>query len=590
VLSAALEDLRRVHRIASVLTRHGFSEVAGRLWSKVGRGAKPESISRSQEQQGERTRRALPPEKRFCLVLEELGPTFIKLGQVLSTRHDLLPGAYIRELSRLQDKVEALPFEDIEAEIERSLGRPVAEVFRDIDPVPLATASIAQVHKATLADGSPVVVKVQRPGTAETIISDLDVLYGVARMLDATVAEAREYDPLGIVAQFDRGLREELDYRLEARNTEAIRRSFAEVDWLVVPKCYRDASSQTVLTQQRIHGRSLHEAFKDESFDRARLVERLAFTAFKMVFEDGFFHADPHPGNILELEDGRMALLDFGLVGRVSATMRESLIRLALGIFTRDVPSLARFFVRLGQGNEPVDIQQFRREIEALLEHYLGLQLGEIDTRSLISDLFDVALRYRIRVPPEYALLVKTVATLEGVVRTADPNLDLLAATRPYAQRLLTERYGPQGLATRATKLGVGLGGLIQDLPLDIEQALMDLQAGRLQVQIRSEDLRELSDRINGLGTRIFLGVLAGSVLLSTTVVFSRFPVEVLGPRSQDWVAWIIGTLVTLGLTSLAALIGTAATWHLSATRFSKLKLRSIFTFWRWLFAKRKPD
>ena len=577
-----------MRRIVAVLTRHGFHEIGDRLWSSVGRGKRPELISAEESQQGEGERHRLPPEQRFCRVLEDLGPTFIKLGQVLSTRHDLLPGAYIRALARLQDDVDALPFKDIAAEIEAGLGRPLKEVYAEIEPEPLAAASIAQVHRATLVDGTKVVVKVQRPGTAQTIASDMDVLYAVARMLDATVAEARQYDPLGIVRQFEAGLREELDYTREARNMGTISSYFAKVPWLTIPACYLDASCPTVLTQQRIQGVSLHELLAGDDFDRALLIDRIAETAYKMIFVDGFFHADPHPGNILVTGEGTFALIDFGLVGRVSASMREALIQLALGVYTRDVASLARFFYRLGSRGQQIDLQSFRRDIEGLLERYLGLQLKEIDTSSLISELFEVALRYGIQVPSDYALLVKTIATIEGVVRTVDPELDIMQVASPFAQRLLAERYGPQEVVMRLARLGMGAGGLMQDLPMELEQVTMDLRSGRISFQVESEDIRELSGRINGLGTRVFLGMVAAAALVSTTLVFSRFPTEVLGPARAELVAWVVGTLVAVGLGTVGTLIVGAATWHISATRFSKVKVRSLFTVWRWLFGKQR--
>ncbi len=577
-----------MRRIVAVLTRHGFHEIGDRLWSGIGRGKRPELISPEESRQGEGERRRLPPEQRFCRVLEDLGPTFIKLGQVLSTRHDLLPGTYIRALARLQDDVDPLPFKDIAAEIERGLGRPIDEVYDHVEPDPLAAASIAQVHRASLVDGTKVVIKVQRPGTAETIASDMDVLYAVARMLDATVEEARQYDPVGIVRQFEAGLREELDYTREARNMNAICGNFDDLPWLSIPACYDDASCPTVLTQERIEGVSLYDLLAKGDFDRAQLIDRIAHTAYKMIFVDGFFHADPHPGNILVTGEGTFALIDFGLVGRVSASMREQLIQLALGVYTRDVGSLARFFYRLGSRDKQIDLQSFRRDIEGLLERYLGLRLHEIDTSSLIGDLFEVALRYGIQVPSDYALLVKTIATIEGVVRTVDPDLDIMEVAGPFAQRLLAERYGPQEVVMRLARLGLGAGGLLQDMPVELEQVSMDLRSGRISFQVESEDIRELSDRINGLGTRVFLGMIAAAALVSTTLVFSRFPTEVLGPERAELVAWVVGTLVAVGLGTVGTLVVAAATWHISATRFSRVRVRSLFSVWRWLFRKQR--
>ncbi len=593
-MGTALEDLRRVRKILAVLTRHGFSEVSGRVALKVGlirkgrRGRAPDAGDEEDEERGAGERSKLPPQVRLRMVLEDLGPTFIKLGQMLSTRHDLLPMSYIEELSKLQDRVDPLPFDEIRDAMEAGLGRPVDEVFQEVDPDPLAAASIAQVHTGVLHDGTPVVIKVQRPGTGRIISGDMDLLYALARILDATVEEAKEYDPVGIVVEFERALREELDYRREAANMEAFRRNFESVSWLVVPRCYREASAKTVLTQERLFGRSLQEVLDSGDLDRELLSHRIIETAYKMIFQDGLFHADPHPGNIMVLEDGRMALIDYGLVGRVSPQMRESMVRLALGIFTRDTASLARFFYRLGAGGNSIDLHAFRNEIEDLLDRYLSVRLQEIDTRSLLSDLFEVAVRYRIQVPTAYALLVKAGATIEGIVRAVAPDMDLEATARPYIKRILAERYGPEELSVRATRLGVNLAGLLQDMPLEIEQVLLDLQTGRMEIQVGSEDIRQLSDRINGLGSRVFLGLMAAATLVSTTMVFLRFPVEVLGPRPEEWIAWVVGTLVAIGVGVVVSLVVTATTWHLMSVRFSKLRVRSILAFWRWLFGKRR--
>jgi ubiquinone biosynthesis protein len=589
LLGAALEDLRRLRTIAAVLTRHGFREFADRLSAFAAPGRSTLTLVRPEEfAQGAGEQSRLTVQERFCRVLEDLGPTFIKLGQVLSTRHDLLPVAFIEALSRLQDSVEPLPFSAIQGQIEAGLGRPLAEVFRSVEPMAMAAASIAQVHAAVLLDGSPVVVKVQRPGTATTIASDLDVLRGLARLIDATIEEARGYDPRGIVTQFERSLQQELDYLHEAHNLEEMRNNFKEFDWLVIPQTFPAATCRTVLTLARIEGTKLRDLPAD-SPHRAAITERIIQAAYKMLFQDGLFHADPHPGNVFVLDDGRLALIDFGMVGRVSEGMRETLIQLALGITTRDSAGLARLLYRLGTAGVRINLHEFCREIEELIDKYLGLTLSRLDTRSLVADLFEAALRYGIRVPPAYALMIKASATIEGVVRGLSPDLDILAATKPYAQQLLAERYGPQELSVRLLRAGLSLGGVLQDLPLEAEQILMDLESGRLSVHVESEAIRTLGDKLNALGTRVFLGLIAGAALVSTTLLLVRFPVEVFGPRGVEAAAWAIGVLVVLGASWVVGLFVTSAAWHLLSTRYPKLRLAFLVRSLRWLFARREP-
>ena len=333
----------------------------------------------------------------------ELGPTFIKLGQVLSTRADLVPREILTELAVLQDSVPPMTVEDVRAEIERGLGKPVAEAFAELDATPLASASIAQVHRAVTKDGQAVVVKVQRPGLRNHIETDLDLLYYLARLLEAVIEEVGLYSPTGIVEEFDRAIHEELDFLCEARNLHLFAEKNEGRTNLAMPKVYDELSSRTVLTMQYLKGVKITEVA--DPAQRKALAQTVVEVSFQQLFEDGLFHGDPHPGNLLVLDDGRIGLLDFGVVGKLSGQMKQTLVVLTLAIALRDSDSVARLLYRVGIPDVRTDLAAFRKDIEGVLARYLGKSLDQVDAASLLGDLFDLAVRYRIRVPKEYALL-----------------------------------------------------------------------------------------------------------------------------------------------------------------------------------------
>jgi ubiquinone biosynthesis protein len=567
VLRAAVSDIRRLRKIAGVLTRHGFDEVATRVWRKAAPDADPAELGEAPTEAA----KATPPERRFRLVLEELGPTFIKLGQVLSTRPDLLPRKFIKELAGLQDQVEPVPTEDIRRQIEKALGRPVSEAFDRFEDKPLATASIGQTHVGWLDDGTKVAIKVQRPGIGNTIRSDLDLLRAFAGMLVATVEEARLYNPVGIAAEFEKAITEELDFRLELSRMEEFHQNFLDSDSVIIPAPFSELSARTVLTMEFMEGQSL-SSIAPEGHDREKIANALMDGWFQMVFQDGLFHADPHPGNLQVLAGDRLAVLDFGLVGHISAQTQDTLVALAVGIFLKDVAGVARVLYKVGAPDTRVPLAAFRQEIQGLIDKYLGLDLDAVDTGSLLSELLDVAVRYQIRVPPEYALLAKAGATLEGVIRDLVPDLNIYETAQPYVRRLISERYAPDRLMGQLLRVGMGFSSFLQDVPGQLDQVLMDLEGGKLQVQVENPSFTDLGYWFNSLASRVFMGIFSGACLISAAILLAPYQESLVrGPA--------LGIIALLGSLALG---WTAITWHVAArNKGKKIRLTDWIAFWR---------
>ena len=573
VWQAAVSDLRRLRQIAGVLGRHGFDEVAARLWFKAApaEGEAPLDTSDSEDVHH------VPPARRIRLVLQDLGPTFIKLGQVLSTRPDLLPRDVLEELAFLQDQVDRVPTDAIRASIEAALGRPVDELFEGFEDEPLATASIAQTHRARLGDGTPVALKVQRPDIADKIYSDLDLLRGLAHLLEATVEEARIYDPVGIVAAFEAAITDELDFRLELGHMNEFHANFEGKGTLVVPRPFPELSARTVMTMEFLDGVAL-SALPAEGRDRAGLASTIIDGWYQMIFVDGLFHADPHPGNFLVLDGDRLALLDYGLVGRLTDDEIELLTLLGLGIFMKDVGGLARVIMRVGAPEMRVSLAAFRHEIQTLLDRYVGVDLDDVDTGSLLTELFDVAMRYGIRVPPQYALLAKAGGTLEGVIRKLHPDLNPYEVAGPYARKLIADRFAPERLVGQAVRTGLGLASFLQDVPAQLDQIMLDLESGKLTVRIEHPALDEIGKQLNSAATRVFFGCVAGGLLVAAGILVAPW---------QDR----LGGFPWLGLLALLAVGGlclAAVAWHVAVTVPGKIRLRDWITFWRRLRARRR--
>lgn len=558
-----LQDLNRVRQIAVIAARHGFADLTERagLWRMLGR---KEKVEVSAETQRASTAR------RFRMLLSELGPTFVKLGQILSTRADLLPGEFVEELATLQDQVDPIPLEQVHAQIRDSLGKEVQELFAHIDPTPLAAASIAQVHRAVTLAGDEVVVKVQRPEISERIESDLAVLRSLARLLEAVIEETGVYTPTGIVDEFDKAIHEELDFINEASNIRAFLANHEERPYMKIPRVYDELSSRKVLTLEFIRGVKINPAkLSDE--DRKAVARNIVEASFRQLFDDGLFHGDPHPGNVLLMEENRLALLDFGVVGRLTKPMQETLVMLCLAVALKDSDSVARIVYRMGVPDARANLVGFRNDIESILGKHLPTTLGQVDARTLLRDLLDLAVKYRIRIPKEYALLSRASVSTEGMLRSLYPEMNILEMALPYAKELLAGRYDPSQLQGGLMRTLLRFQSLATDLPTQLSQILLDLESGKFTVTVRADQFDKLNENLRSVAIIAFLGLCACGFIVGAFISFAQKP-------------WMYGNVPVLGIIGIAvaaALFGAVFTWYLFGGRFRKVSIS------RWLKKRR---
>jgi ubiquinone biosynthesis protein len=508
-----VHDLGRVSTITAVLARHGFGsllEGAGLQSYVPEEGSEPVDSDSSSA-------------VRLRRVLTELGPTFVKLGQVLSVRPDIVPPALIREFQKLQDEVPPVPWDEAQTVLSEELTVPIDQVFAHIDHEPVASASIAQVHLAELLDGRLVAVKIQRPGIQSTIRSDLHILHTLAHLVEGRLNLPGVYTPKAIVNEFERAILDELDFRAEARNAERFRECFVNDPKVLVPAIHRSLTSSRVLVLERVDGRPL-SALEQGDPTLPDVMQILLDSTVTQVFDHGFFHADPHPGNVLVLDDGRLAFLDFGLCGSLTAQMRETLVTMLVSLVFQDAETLALTIYHSGGIDGRVDLRAFRSEIERLMQKYHGSSLKDLSTQASLVEFIQVAARFQIRLVPEYALLARAASLVDGVLRSKVPDSDPVELVRPHAKRLMTDRLGPERLGADLMKLFVQAQGGFKQLPTQINQLLLDLERGQVRFQVDpGPDAELLRDEIRYGALRICLALCAMALLVAGAVMVAAW-------------------------------------------------------------------
>ncbi len=535
----AARDLSRLREIYVVLVRHGFGEIVSRLrhprprlqredvGGHVGDSIPPPSerdfIPPEEASRGEDERQRMPFAERLRLVAQDLGPTFVKLGQLLSTRSDVLPADIIVEFKKLQDDVPPVSFAEIREQIEQSLGASIEEVFVSFDERPLAAASIGQVHRAVLqrADGIvPVVVKAQRPGVGQIVARDLDLLHGLARLVERTIPESRTYSPTGLVEQFDTAITSELDFRGEAENAVRFARNFANDPSVIFPRVYPEASSKCVLTLEFLDGVKVDRALA-AGFSPSVIANKAIGVVIKQIMEDGFFHADPHPGNIVVMgtpQAPAFGMFDLGMVGRLSPEMRDKTLDLMVAAVRRDSVAIADAMHAIGTPTRKVDVRAYRADVAALADKWLGRQLKDIELSSLVRDIIRGASRHGLEVPSDFMLVAKALMTIECVAKEVHPELDVFEEARPYFLELLRKRYSPQRIGSDVWRGVEKLSSVAYDMPGQLQEVLDDLRLGRLAVK---GSLPELAPAVDRLGRRLFAGLVVVTFVVSGTTLLA---------------------------------------------------------------------
>jgi len=515
-------DLFRLAEILRVLVRHGFSSLVTRLRGGSADLEKSFVGIELPAKDAEVPRIQLP--ERIRLVLQDLGPTFIKLGQILSTRSDLVPDDIIEEFKKLQDDVPPFEIAQVRATIEEELKKPLSELFACFEEQAFKAASIGQVHSARLPDGAEVVVKIQRPGIEAVITRDLHLMAEMAIRLERSWPELAAFDFPGVVEQFRRALMRELDYDHERHSAMRFRKAFHGNERINIPLVYKSHSSKRVMTMEMIHGVKITQA-KSIGCDPAVLAQTAVEAVLTMVFEHGFFHADPHPGNIFAQEGNRIALLDLGMVGRLDEWLRFRLVDLIIALVENDVEAASRALRAMGRREAPIDRLRFMADVGEIMNSIVGLPIDEINLGKVIGDLFDGARRHRIKIPAECYLMGKAMLTVESVARDLDPNLDIESAIKPHLQRLVAIRLAPKRLGKLVWRRLSETADSAGELPGQITDLLESLQRGTLTVRVEPIHQNRTMNTIERLVQKLTYALIISALVLSSAlfIIFSGF-------------------------------------------------------------------
>ena len=535
------KDLLRMNELATILLKYGFADVIRRL-----------GLSTPVEHAGKLVRSSMRPDmlrmgtaERLRHAMEEMGPTFVKLGQVLATRVDLFPLDWIAEFEKLQDQATAIPYEELVPHIEAALGKPLESAFARIDSKPIGVASIGQVHSGLTRRGQKVVLKIQKPGIRAKIESDLRLLDQLAKLAADNSVELRRYRPVELVREFKRSLTRELDFTIEARNADRIRKNMRSLKWLTVPRVYWELSSQTLQVQEHIQGipaRATDE-LDAEGLDRVLIARRGALAAWKMALEDGFFHADPHPGNFIIQSGNRIAMLDFGMVGKLSHSRREQILQITRSVVLREAEQCAAVLSNWSDG-QPVRFDQLVSDVEDVISQYHGISLSQLDITALLTDITALVRNHNLVLPSDIALFIKAIITLEGFGRLLNPDFDLMTEAEPLLKRMIRTRYSPVRLAKSLSLRALDVVDKVYapphagNLPSQQEGSIDPRHLERLVARLERGQYRQVQALL------VSAGFIGGSLMLAGRVPPAPWEISLFGLiiflGSAGWASWLM--------------------------------------------------
>jgi ubiquinone biosynthesis protein len=509
-----ISHLPRYKEVANVLIKHGFGSFFDRFSF---RKLTKEELQNRLELQG----RNIPRRLRFAL--EELGPTFIKLGQLLSTRPDFLPAEYITELEKLQNDVPPFSYEVLK-EICNDAGIDIEKDFAHFVDEPIAAASMAQVHRATLHSGKDVVLKVQRPGIQNMVETDLDILLELASLLEKRTSWGKLYKVTEIVKEMGEALHNELDFHKEARNTDMFYSQFKNDDKVIIPAVIWGYSSQRILTLEYISGIKISDFvnLKKADFDTVKIANNLVEALFKQIYENGFFHADPHPGNIAITGGEKIIFYDFGQVGIIDEVTKERAMNLLISMMRYDSNGVTRALLDIGIGSQYVNKEEFRRDVAFLQRKYYGLPLSEINVGKALSELLELSVKYQMRIPAELSLMVKMLMTIESIISRLDPQLSIVDIAEPFGKKLLTQRIAPDRLKNDFRDLVIDYVNLVQNFPREADNILKIVEEGELKLKLEHSNLRKLGNRFDIMSNRVSLAIILASIIVGTSLMVDK--------------------------------------------------------------------
>lgn len=513
-----MRDLPRLHEISSVLIRHGLGDLVRRL----GIGTLLERAGQILQWGEAGTGTGLEPPQRIRLALEELGPTFVKLGQVMATRVDVFPPQWIAEFEKLHSEVPPVPFEALLPELEKALGRSPFEVFRDLETRACASASIAQVHRARLQDGAPVVLKVRRPGIRQKVEADLRILTYLAGLIEAELPEARRYQPEQIAAQFVGSMERELDLSVEARNMERFAKNFARHPYVVIPRVYWEWTSETLNVQERIDGVPATQlaAVEAAGLDKRVLAARGAEAVLKMILIDGFFHADPHPGNVFYLPGNRIVIIDCGMVGRLTPPRRNQVVDLLAGLARMDEEPMLEVLLDWA-GDAYVDEAKLAADINELVFNYEDMPLKDIRIGAVLRQFAGIIREHSIVMPADLALMFKALITLEGLGRQYDPDFHIVDHLTPLLRRALAQRLRPAELLRRGRHSLADFVNVMGSVPRDLARLVREARRGKTRIDLDLKRLDDFGQQLDRTLDRVTMGIMTASLVIGSSIVMT---------------------------------------------------------------------
>jgi ubiquinone biosynthesis protein len=523
VIGRTYRHLNRYRQILRVLFKYGFGDLVDILKIEQYLEIGLQMISRKRREKIEKLTRA----ERLRMALEELGPTFVKMGQILSTRPDLVPFEYIKELSKLQDQVPPFPYDDVRGTIKSETGKLPKEIFEHFDETPLAAASIGQVHRATLKDGEAVVVKIQRPGIHKIIEVDLEIMLHLAGLMERHLEELEAYRPTRIVEEFAHSLEKEINYRTEASHIDRFARQFMDDETVYIPKVFSQMSTQRILTMEYVEGikASEVERLQKEGYDLPEITRRGAGLIMKQIFDFGFFHADPHPGNILVLPNNVIGLLDFGMVGRISRQEREAFSDLVTQVLRGDEKKVVDAVLNLTNYDKEPDRIEFERDFAELIDQHLYRPLKELEIGRLLQQLLEILTKYRLGLKPDLFLMMKALSTVEGLGAMLDPDFQLIKHAEPFIRHIQLRRFNPKIIAGDMIDTGSELFTLLKEIPREVRGILKQAKEGKVKIEFEHKGLEPMLFTHDRTSNRIaFAIVLAALIIGSSLITLSNIP------------------------------------------------------------------
>lgn len=511
-------NLKRYRQIVGILIKYGFAEVVDRMnlkaYLQIGRRIfkkSPASVTR------------LSAAERIRLALEELGPTFIKLGQLLSTRSFLIPADLVNELTKLQDEVKPLPFEKLQTYLEKEFEESIETKFAEFQKQAIASASIAQAHRARTQDGQEVVIKIQRPDVAKIIATDLAILADLAKLMDRYIPESKQFDPQGIVRELSQNAKRELDFINEGRNIEIFAKNFSDFDHVYVPKVYWEYTTEKVITTEFIEGIKISEIDELEAAgcDLKFISEIGGKFILKQIFDDGFFHADPHPGNLFVKNGDTIVPVDFGMMGRLDDAMMEEISDLLIGTMQKDADLIIRVLINLGSLEEDRDLRTLRSDIAYFIDRYYGVPLSRINMKTILTDVFEIMSKHEMRTPSNLLLLMKTIGTYEDLARKLNPEFEIFSLAKPYVRRLMLRRLNVNKMVYDGVKTLRDLYDLLKVAPREFELLLRKIKRGRFAIELQDRGLQNLMLEIDRSSNRIAFSLIIAALIVGSSLILS---------------------------------------------------------------------